>query len=103
MGYNIKSVIEVNGEGCPMDDQKTIIESDSNGDLKESKSDESSSSPHGGHYHRSEAQSNRHGMFHNVRVRHGGINQNVKVNVRVEPDKDDPVTGCFKAIFKCIK
>lgn len=55
-------------------------------------------------HHKSEAIHSNRGFFHNVRVDNRGVSQVTNVRVKVEPAKDDdPVTGCFKAIFKCIK
>lgn len=78
------------------------IESETNGNLVSSDS-HSPSSDEKKDYHRSEAKSSKHGFFHKVRVEREGVSQVTNVNVNIQPDKDDPCTGCFKAIASMFK
>lgn len=68
-------------------------------DAKEEKSDSSSPS----RKHISEARSSRNRLFHKVKFEHGAIKQITNVNVHIEPDSEDPCTGCFKAIVGIFK
>jgi hypothetical protein len=103
MKYTIHSTIEYEYRECSemKDEKEPIIEHDSSGVLKE-KSD----SPDGDGArlrHRSEAHSDQNKFFHRVRVEKNGVSQITNVNVNIQPDKDDPCTGCFKAMAKMFK
>lgn len=83
-----------------MKNDQPIVESNSD-ELLETKSE---SLDRKSSYHRSEARSHKGGFFHRVKHEHEGISQVTNVNVKIEQAKDDdPVSGCFKSIFKCIK
>ena len=98
MRYVIQSIIESYVEGASMDNNEMTVESDSSGELLEQK-------PESDHmyHHISEAKSDHQRFFHTVKLNHGGISQVTNVNVNVQPSQDDPVTGCFKGFFKCMK
>ena len=101
MKYAIHSTIEYEYRECSpmMDEKEPIIEHKSSGVLEE-KSDSLD-----GHTlrHRSEARSDQNSFFHRVRVEKNGVSQITNVNVSVQPDNQDCVTGCFKGIIKLFK
>jgi hypothetical protein len=102
MRYTIHSTIEHEYRECSpmMDEKEPIIEHKSSGVLLEEKSH----SPDGRSFrHRSEAHTDENRFFHRVRVEKNGVSQITNVNIQIQPDKEDPCTGCFKALFKCIK
>lgn len=102
MTFKIHSVIETitKGDADMMKDYKEPV-FESNGDLKEEKSDSSGDGRR--HYHRSEASSDRNGFFHRVKQEHKGIKQVTNVNVHIEQQKDDGCSGCFKALTSIFK
>lgn len=97
--YVVESTIESYYGGDDMKDEKEVpeIQADTDGTMEEVKSD--------GLYHRSKAKSDKNGFFHNVKIKQPGVNQitNVQVNVAPEKSDDDPVTGCFRAVWKCLR
>jgi hypothetical protein len=100
MKYTIHSTIEYEyRESSPMDVKEPIIEQKSSGILEE----KSDSSDRKTYRHRSEARSDQNSFFHRVRVEKNGVSQITNVNVNIQPDKEDPCTGCFKAIVKMFK
>lgn len=82
-----------------MEEKEPIVEHQSSGVLEE-KSDSSDGKTF---RHRSEAKTDQNSFFHRVRVEKGGVSQITNVNVNIQPDKDDPCTGCFKAIASVFK
>jgi len=100
MRYTIHSTIDYEyREGSPMDGKEPVIDHQSSGVLEE-KSDSSDGRTY---RHRSEARSDQNSFFHRVRVEKNGVSQVTNVNVQIQPDKEDPCTGCFKMIMKCFK
>ena len=100
----IRSIIEIHSSRDDahmrhiQDDQKApepVIEEKSDGSL-------SSEDNQRGVY-RSEAVSDRNRMFHSVRQRQGNVRQDVKVEVKIEQQSDQCLSGCFKAIAGCFR
>ena len=52
--------------------------------------------PHDHHY-KSEAVSDKNRLFHHVKGRQNGVQQNVNVEVNIQPEE-----GCFEGIMKAI-
>lgn len=95
MGTVIQSSIDVeyscNQKGCDMD-KKHTRKHRKNPNPEQVK-------PHTHHY-KSEAKTDKNRFFHQTTNKGQGATQTTTVNVTVAPS-DDPVTGCFKGLFKC--